>query len=68
MGKDVGLEVHGGHGLTYRNIAPVAALAGFCEFNIGHSIVSRSVFVGMRDAVRLMKELLDRHAPAGETG
>ncbi len=63
VGREVGLEVLGGHGLTYRNIAPIAAMPGFTEFNIGHSIVSRAVFVGMREAVRLMKELLERHAP-----
>ena len=63
VGLSCGLEVHGGHGLTYRNVAPVAALPGFSEFNIGHSIVSRAVFVGMREAVREMKRLLDQHAP-----
>lgn len=61
-GRSVGLEVLGGHGLTYRNIAAVAAL-GFAEFNIGHSIVSRAVFVGMREAVREMKRLIDANAP-----
>lgn len=63
IGHSVNLEVHGGHGLTYRNIGPVARLAGFSEFNIGHSIVSRAVFVGMRDAVREMKRLLERYGP-----
>lgn len=63
IGHRAGLEVHGGHGLTYRNIAAVAALEGFGEFNIGHSIVSRAVFVGLREAVRQMKDLLERHAP-----
>jgi pyridoxine 5-phosphate synthase len=58
-----GLEVHGGHGLTYRNIGSVASLPGFCEFNIGHSIVSRSMFVGMRRAVREMKSLLNQFNP-----
>lgn len=57
VGRNSRLEVLGGHGLTYRNITAVAAL-GFAEFNIGHSIVSRSVFVGMRDAVREMKQLV----------
>ncbi len=57
-GHRVGLEVHGGHGLTYRNIGPIAVLPGFSEFNIGHSIVSRAVFIGMREAVREMKRLL----------
>lgn len=65
VGRSIGLDVHGGHGLTYRNIAPVAALPGFTEFNIGHSIVSRSVFVGMRNAVREMKCLLKKYAPPG---
>jgi pyridoxine 5-phosphate synthase len=60
LGWDHGLEVHAGHGLTYRNIDALAALGGFSEFNIGHSIVSRAVFVGMRAAVREMKNLLDR--------
>ncbi len=62
-GSGLGLTVLGGHGLTYRNIAPIAALGGFSEFNIGHSIVARSIFVGMREAVREMKRLLDQHAP-----
>lgn len=57
-GHEVGLIVHGGHGLTYDNIGPVAALAGFAEFNIGHSIISRAVFVGLREAVRQMKALI----------
>ena len=62
-GERMGLEVHGGHGLTYRNVWRVAGLPGFSEFNIGHSIVSRSIFVGMREAVREMKDLLWRHGP-----
>ncbi len=66
-GRQVGLEVLGGHGLTYRNIARVAALPGFSEFNIGHSIVSRAVFVGVCEAVRSMKVLLERYAPKEST-
>lgn len=58
VGLDAGLVVHGGHGLTYDNVGPVAALEGFSEFNIGHSIISRAVFVGLREAVRQMKGLL----------
>ena len=60
VGHNLNLEVHGGHGLTYRNIGPVAGIPGFSEFNIGHSIVSRAIFVGMREAVREMKQLLAR--------
>jgi pyridoxine 5-phosphate synthase len=58
-GADLGLVVHAGHGLTYRNIQPIAALGGFDEFNIGHTIVARAMFVGLREAVREMKRLLD---------
>lgn len=62
LGAEHGLIVHAGHGLTYRNVQPVAALPGFCEFNIGHSIVSRAMFVGMREAVREMKRLMNEAA------
>jgi len=54
-----GLAVHAGHGLTYGNVTPVAALSGIEELNIGHSIVSRSLLVGMRAAVAEMRELVD---------
>ncbi|MHC4982901.1 MAG: pyridoxine 5'-phosphate synthase [Planctomycetota bacterium] len=57
-GLDAGLVVHGGHGLTYDNIAPIAAITDFTEFNIGHSIISRAVFVGLREAVAEMKRLI----------
>jgi len=52
---DMGLFVHAGHGLTYANVAPVAAILEIEELNIGHSIVSRAVLVGMDRAVREMK-------------
>ena len=55
----MGLVVHAGHGLTYRNIAPVARIEGLCEFNIGHSIVARAVLVGMEKATREMIELIN---------
>lgn len=56
--KKLGLGVNAGHGLDYRNIGPVVALPGIEEFNIGHSIVSRAVLVGMDQAVREMLQLL----------
>ena len=55
-----GLILNAGHGLTYRNVNPVAELEGMEELNIGHSIVARAVFVGMTEAVREMKELIGR--------
>jgi pyridoxine 5-phosphate synthase len=58
FGVNHGLEVHGGHGLTYNNILPVAAMRGFGEFNIGHSIIARAVFTGLREAVAEMKRLI----------
>ncbi len=56
--KKLGIGVNAGHGLDYRNIHPVLALNGIEEFNIGHSIVSRAVLVGMDQAVREMLQLL----------
>ena len=55
----LGLEVHAGHGLNYHNVKPVAALDHMRELNIGHSIIARSVFVGLREAVIEMKRLID---------
>ena len=53
-----GLVLHFGHGLTYRNVQPVAAIPGASELNIGHSIVARAVMVGFTQAVREMRELI----------
>ena len=60
----LGLAVHAGHGLTYENVTPVAAIAALEELNIGHSIVSRAVLVGMERAVREMRGLI-RDARSG---
>lgn len=56
-GLSQGLHVHAGHGLTYSNVVPVAQIPGMEELNIGHSIVSRAIFVGLEQAVREMKQL-----------
>jgi pyridoxine 5-phosphate synthase len=53
-----GLTLHAGHGLTYHNVCPVAELEGISELNIGHSIISRAVMVGLPQAVREMKQLI----------
>lgn len=58
-GVQRGLAVHAGHGLTVRNVGPVAAIDDIEELNIGHSIVSRSVFVGIAEAVREMRRAMD---------
>src|SRR5438105_2237849 len=58
-----GLAVHAGHGLTYQNVQPVAAIPEIEELNIGHSIVSNAVFWGMEEAVRRMRKLVDEAPP-----
>ncbi|MBD3367089.1 MAG: pyridoxine 5'-phosphate synthase [Candidatus Eisenbacteria bacterium] len=57
--REMGLDVHGGHGLTYLNAAPVAAIPEISEVSIGHSIIARAVMVGIDLAVREMLALLD---------
>lgn len=58
--RSLGLEVHGGHGLNYENVLPIARIPEMVELNIGHSIVARAVMVGMEQAVREMKTLLEK--------
>ncbi|HYG78539.1 MAG TPA: pyridoxine 5'-phosphate synthase [Planctomycetota bacterium] len=57
--RDLGLRVNAGHGLNYRNVIPIAQIPGMEELNIGHAIIARSIFTGLRQAVREMKELID---------
>lgn len=57
-GKSLGLVINAGHGLNYRNVGPIAAIAEISELNIGHSIVSRAVFDGLPVAVSDMKRLM----------
>ena len=56
--KKNGLQFNAGHALNYFNVQPIAAISGIRELHIGHAIVSRSVFVGIREAVREMKRLM----------
>jgi pyridoxine 5-phosphate synthase len=60
LARSLGLEVHGGHGLNYENVSPVARMPEIVELNIGHSIIARAIIVGIAQAVREMKEILDR--------
>ena len=64
--RHLGMRFNAGHALNYYNVQPVARLAGVRELHIGHSIVSRSVFVGLREAVREMKQLMREAAERGE--
>jgi pyridoxine 5-phosphate synthase len=56
--RQAGIVLNAGHGLTYRNVGPVAAIAEMHELNIGHSIIARAIMVGLEQAVRDMKRLV----------
>ncbi|HMK85047.1 MAG TPA: pyridoxine 5'-phosphate synthase [Steroidobacteraceae bacterium] len=60
LAASLGLTVNAGHGLTYHNVEPIAAIPEIVELNIGHAIVARAVFDGLAKAVRDMKELMRR--------
>jgi pyridoxine 5-phosphate synthase len=64
--RKLGMRFNAGHALNYYNVQPVARLAGVRELHIGHAIVSRAVFVGLREAVREMKQLMREAAERGE--
>jgi pyridoxine 5-phosphate synthase len=67
-GVAAGMAVHAGHGLTVRNVGPVAAIPAVEELNIGHSIVSRAVFVGIGAAVQEMRVAMDMARSSSERG
>ena len=56
---ELGIECHAGHGLTYENVRPVAAIPTVAELNIGHFLVGEAVFMGWEPAIRRMRELMD---------
>jgi pyridoxine 5-phosphate synthase len=58
LGDSIGLQVNAGHGLHYHNVQEIAALAQVRELNIGHAIVARALFTGLKEAVREMKRLM----------
>lgn len=60
LAQSLGLEVHGGHGLNYDNVLPIAQIPEMAELNIGHSIIARAIIVGIEQAVREMKDLLSK--------
>ncbi len=64
--RQLGMRFNAGHALNYYNVQPLARIAGISELHIGHSIVSRSVFVGLREAVREMKQQMREAAKCGE--
>lgn len=58
-GASIGLAIHAGHGLTVQNVGPVAAIPEIEELNIGHSVISRAIFVGLVEAVRELRRAMD---------
>jgi len=58
-GDSIGLEIHAGHGLTYDNVKPIAAIPHIRELNIGHFLVGEAVFIGLDASIRMMRRLMD---------
>ena len=54
-----GIEPHAGHGLTYDNVVPVAAIPQLAELNIGHFLIGEAIFIGLEDSVRRMRDLME---------
>ncbi len=57
--EKLGLECHAGHGLNYQNVAPIAAIPNVRELNIGHFLIGEAIFVGLEQAIRGMRKLMD---------
>ena len=62
----LGLEVHAGHGLTYDNVKPIAALPEIRELNIGHFLIGEAIFIGLAESIRTMRRLMDEARSAAE--
>ena len=56
--KKVGLEVHAGHGLTYKSALKISKIRNICEFNIGHFLISESLFLGLKNAIKKFKKVM----------
>jgi pyridoxine 5-phosphate synthase len=67
-GRELGLVIHAGHGLDYKNVGRIATLPGVEELNIGHAIVARAVLVGFERAVREMREAIERSVMLSRLG
>lgn len=59
LGQELGLEVHAGHGLTFENVGPIAAIPEVVELNIGHFLIGEAVFVGLESAIREMRRQMN---------
>jgi pyridoxine 5-phosphate synthase len=54
-----GIEAHAGHGLTFDNVGPIAAIPQIAELNIGHFLIGEAIFIGLEESVRKMRTLMD---------
>ena len=59
FGADLGLEIHAGHGLTFENVKPIAAIPHIRELNIGHFLIGEAIFTGLSESIRKMRSLMD---------
>src|SRR5512142_2903054 len=59
FGASIGLEIHAGHGLSYENVQPIAAIPEIRELNIGHYLIGEAIFVGLEASIRRMRRLMD---------
>jgi len=64
--EDLGLECHAGHGLSYDNVGPVAAIPNLMELNIGHFLIGEAIFGGLDSAIKRMRSLMDRARAAAQ--
>jgi len=58
-GESIGLEIHAGHGLTYENVKPIAAIPHIQELNIGHFLIGEAMFIGLEASIKKMRVLMD---------
>ncbi len=61
LADNLGLEVHAGHGITFDNVAPIAAIPQVIELNIGHFLIGEAVFIGLDGAIKHMRDLMDKN-------
>ena len=58
--KSIGLDVHAGHGLTFESASKIAKIENISEFNIGHFLISESLFIGLRKSIKKFKKIINR--------
>jgi pyridoxine 5-phosphate synthase len=63
-----GIEAHAGHGLTFDNVQPIAAIPQIAELNIGHYLVGEAIFIGLEESIRRMRQLMDDARPSARSG